>query len=389
MENRITVQLAPGKEKALERRHPWIFSGAIAKIHGQPNPGDWVEVKSSKGLLLATAYWQPGSIALRVLEFGAVNDKGAFYSKRLQAAAAYRRSLPNLISKSTNCYRLFFGEGDGIPGLVVDVYGSHAIMQAHQWGIWQDRHLIAQKLIGINGIAAVFFKSQETLHSKEVVDEYLIGERREEVFVENGHQFLVDWEGGQKTGFFLDQRDSRQLLSTYAPGKKVVNTFCYTGGFSIYALAAGARQVISVDVSAAAMSLTDQNAQLTGKAQNHQSITADVFDFLKSQPADVDVLILDPPAFAKSRKVTHNAMQGYKRLNAMGMEKIVPGGYLFTYSCSQHINRELFTNTVRSAAMEVGRTMRLVAHLQQPADHPSNLYHPEGEYLKGLLIQLE
>lgn len=386
---RPVAYLAPGKEKSLQRRHPWIFSGAVARFDRQPEEGDWVEVRSHKGEVLATASWQRGSIALRVLEFGAIPDTEEFFARRLGDARNYRLSLPGLLGDHTNTYRLFFGEADGIPGLVVDVYGSHAVLQAHQWGVWQHKETIAKALTQLDaGITAVYDKSRESLHSKEIRDGYLIGSRTEEKFLENGFRFEVDWEKGQKTGFFLDQRDNRQLLLPYSKDKKVVNTFCYTGGFSVYALAGGAKEVISVDVSATAMELTDRNVALAKGTDRHTGVTSDVFDFLKQSPADIDVLVLDPPAFAKSRNVTHNAIQGYKRLNAMGMEKIKPGGFLFTFSCSQHITRELFLNTVRAAAMESGRPMRLVQHLQQPADHPSSLYHPEGEYLKGLVVQL-
>ena len=414
------IVLRPGKEESLRRFHPWIFSGAIDPKRSPQGlqEGDTVSVHAANGDFLAVGQLQIGSIAVRVLSFEPEPIDEAFYRRRLAEALRLRRAL-NLVRPDRQIYRLVHGEGDHLPGLVIDIYGDTAVMQAHAVGVHLHRHLIAaalqqayaeaQKAATPEAAASfhlqnIYYKSESTLPYKAEVDkrnEYLFGgpqaasegaaasESRE-----NGLVFLPNWEEGQKTGFFIDQRDNRALVGRFAKDRRVLNMFCYTGGFSVYALAGGAVQVDSVDASARAMALTDAHVQAnfggTPVAARHRSFTQDAFDFLDKMEKDAyDLIVLDPPAFAKHRDVLHQALQGYRKLNAKAFEKIAPGGWLFTFSCSQAVDKEHFRQAVFSAAAASGRRVRIVQMLSQGADHPINIYHPEGEYLKGLLLYVE
>lgn len=395
----IQIYLKPGKEVPVLRFHPWIFSGAIARIDGQPEDGDVVEVYDRSKQLLGVGHFHHGSIAVRLLSFGAANIlERDFWTRRLQQALLVRRTaLPG--DASSDCFRLVHGEGDGLSGLVVDVYGPVAVVQCHSIGMHRQRSLIAEALQEVLGdtLQAIYDKSYESLPPKYAENQqnsYLwsaTGTPPEDFVVhENGVAFRVNWITGQKTGFFLDQRDNRLLLSRYAPGKTVLNTFCYTGGFSCYALRAGATLVHSVDVSAKAMELTAQNVELNAPfSGQHEGFTEDVLRFLKNEGPNYEVMIVDPPAYAKSMEKRHNAVQGYKRLNEAALRRVAPGGILFTFSCSQVIDRELFYHTIAAAAMEVGRSVRVLHHLTQGPDHPVSLFHPEGSYLKGLVLFVE
>ena len=391
------IILKPGKEESLRRFHPWVFSGAIAKVEGETlEEGDKAQVYSAQGDFLGVGHAQVGSISLRVLAFEPVAIDAGFYRRRIRQALELRRKL-NLVRPDNDTFRLIHGEGDSLSGLVVDIYGNTAVMQAHSPGMHLDRELIADALkkecAGL--VEKVYDKSENTLPFKaelEAQDGYLVGKRGEErpVAVENGLKFYPDWEEGQKTGFFIDQRDNRALVERYAAQKRVLNMFCYTGGFSLYALRAGAREVVSVDSSEKAVELTRQNVALNfGKRAKHQAVACDAFDYLREHGKDFDLMILDPPAFAKHRNVLHQALQGYRKLNAIAFKNIAPGGILFTFSCSQAVSRQDFRLAVFSAAAQSGRNVRILHQLSQPADHPVNLYHPEGEYLKGLVLYVE
>lgn len=390
-----TVVLSRGKEESLDRFHPWVFSGALRSLPDDLEEGCVVRVATSDGRLVGTGHYQIGSIAVRVLAFGdtAIDDK--FYKSRLSDAYRLRKAL-NLSRTDNTAYRLVHGEGDFVPGLVVDVYGHTAVLQAHSVGIHHARNIIAEALVSLEGaeIRNVFYKSETTLPFKaslDPVNDYIIGKYENDEAVENGLRFHIDWLKGQKTGFFLDQRDNRQLLRSLSSGRKVLNTFCYTGGFSVYALAGGAVSVDSVDSSAKAISLTDENVSLNfGQDVRHRSFAEDAFKFLDNMKQDeYDLIVLDPPAFAKHRSALRNALRGYRRINARAIERIAPGGILFTFSCSQAVNREQFRLAVFSAAASTGRKVRILHQLTQPADHPVNIYHPEGEYLKGLVLYVE
>lgn len=388
------VILNSGKEHSLKRFHPWVFSGAIKKIEQEVKDGDLVEVYSAKNEFLATGHYQQGSIAVRILSFEKKEINHDFWVDKIKQAFNFRTLINLSDNKQTNVYRLIFAEGDNLPGLIVDYYNGTAVFQAHSVGMYLARNKITDALKEVMGskLTAVYDKSAETLPDRaatEAKNGYLFGSSTSGQVIENNNKFKIDWEGGQKTGFFVDQRDSRKLLADYVKNKTVLNTFCYTGGFSVYALNGGAKMVHSVDSSKKAMELTDLNVSSNEKSSNHESFTADVFSFLKDIDDKYDVIILDPPAFAKSRHVTHNAVQGYKRINMEAMKKIKKGGILFTFSCSQVISRPLFTNTVIAAAIEAGRTAKIIHHLSQPADHPINIFHPEGEYLKGLVLYIE
>lgn len=385
--------LNKGKEQSLLRRHPWVFSGAVKKAEEGLQEGDPVEVYSSQNQLLGVGHYQPGNISVRLLEFGPATFDNDFWQRKIEQAYALRKELGLIDNRETSAYRLVFAEGDGLPGLIVDVYGSTAVLQAHSLGMWRVRQQIADAVVAVSEgqINAVYDKSGETLPAglADAGNGYLIGEGGGyDVVMENKVRFKVDWIGGQKTGFFLDQRENRALLGQYAKGKRVLNTFCYTGGFSVYALEAGATEVHSVDVSAKAVALTDENVLLNSGAERHQSFAMDTFVFLKEKGADYDIIILDPPAFAKRMNVRHNALMGYKRLNYEAMRHIRPGGLLFTFSCSGVVDKLLFQNTVMAAAIEANRPVRVLHQLSQPADHPYSIYHPEGEYLKGLVLQV-
>ncbi|RDC63194.1 class I SAM-dependent rRNA methyltransferase [Adhaeribacter pallidiroseus] len=395
MTDRIQIILHAGKEQSLKRFHPWVFSGAIKKMTGVPQDGDTVEVYSSRNEFLGVGHYQKGSITVRVISFEPTLTDATFWRRKIQQAYNYRQVLGFIDNPHTNVYRLVFAEGDGLPGLIIDVYGDTAVMQAHSLGIYRALALIAQALQEVYGqsLKNIYDKSAETLHLQDTgapLNSYLLGSGEEaRIVTENANSFFVDWITGQKTGFFIDQRENRQLLATYAAGKSVLNTFCYTGGFSVYALNAGATLVHSVDSSKKAIELTDRNAALNHAGARHASFAVDTFSFFKNQPQPYDIIILDPPAFAKHHNVRHNAVMGYKRLNAEALKQIKPGGILFTFSCSQAVDRYLFNNTIMAAAIEAGRNIKIMHHLSQPADHPVSMYHPEGEYLKGLVLFVE
>lgn len=381
------VQLKKGREFSVNRFHPWIFSGAIEKMSDSLRDGQWVEVTDYRHVVLAYGHYQKGSITVRVVSFGPAQPNEHFWNEKLSRALAVRKAsfLPN---EETNCFRLVHAEGDGLPGLVIDFYNGVAIVQAHSAGMHADCHEIATALreVFAESLTAIYFKS--AAKEAPVEGEYLWGMGAiPHVVKEHGQKFLVDWEGGQKTGFFLDQRKNRKLVGEFSKGKKVLNTFCYTGGFSVYALAQGARLVHSVDASEKAIALTRKNLELNQFDSNlHQCYAEDTFDFFKRKQEQYDLIILDPPAFAKHKDARHQAMKGYQRLNAEAMNVINAGGILFTFSCSQVVDRQLFYDTVVSAAIQTGREIKVLHHLSQPADHPVSIYHPEGEYLKGLVL---
>jgi 23S rRNA (cytosine1962-C5)-methyltransferase len=391
--NKPEVKLKKGKEQSLLRGHPWVFSGAIANDTQHTKAGVWVDVLDYKGGFLGSGHFAKGSIAVRIMSHTPIKTVEEFYAEKLQKAINHRLNTGIFSLPKTNLWRLVFGEGDGMPGLIIDQYGDTLVIQTHSEGVHLDLPIIVSALQSLKNVnfTAIYNKSADALQSKTMKAEngYLFGESANNAVKEYGHNFLVDWEGGQKTGFFIDQRENRRLVGQYAKNKKVLNAFCYTGGFSIYALDAGAKEVHSVDISAKAMELTAQNASLSANEKNHHAVTADVFDYLKNMDDDFDMVVLDPPAFAKSKHTTHNAVQGYKRINAMAMKKIKPGGLLFTFSCSQNISAKLFEDTIRAAAIEVGRPCRIIHRLTQPADHPVNIFHPEGEYLKGLALAVD
>ena len=391
----IKVILRPGKEEPLRRFHPWVFSGAIGRIDGEPADGDVVEVFDKKGNRMGAGHFHHGSIAVRILSFEPADlQNRAFWEGKLAEAKRVRET--SLEAPARHAYRLVHGEGDGLPGLVVDIYGATAVVQCHSIGMHRQQELIAEALRNVYGgsLHAVYDKSRESLPPNYAVgqtDGYIWSQGKtpdsEAIVTEHGIRFKVNWETGQKTGFFLDQRDNRRLLAQFVPGKTVLNAFCYTGGFSCYALHAGAASVHSVDISAKAMELTTENAALNAPYPGeHLCFTEDVMRFLKNTDRQYDVMVVDPPAFAKSLDKRHNAVQGYKRLNAAAMEKVASGGILFTFSCSQVVGRQLFYNTVVAAALEAGRKVRVLHHLTQGADHPVSLFHPEGAYLKGLVL---
>lgn len=387
------IWLNKGKDHSVLRRHPWVFSGAVRKAEEGVQEGDAVAVYSAQNEMLGLGHFQPGNIAVRLLEFGPATLDEGFWHRKVSEAYRLRKYLRLIDNKDTTAYRLVFAEGDGLPGLIVDVYGSTAVLQAHSLGMWRVRHEIATALMEVaeGRISAVYDKSRETLPAgvMDAQNGYLAGEGEgHAVVLENGVRFKVDWVGGQKTGFFLDQRENRALLGQFSEGKRVLNTFCYTGGFSVYALQAGATEVHSVDISAKAVALTDENVALNVGADRHQSFAMDTFVYLKERGADYDMIILDPPAFAKRMNVRHNALMGYKRLNFEAMRHMRPGGLLFTFSCSGVVDKQLFQNTVMAAAIEAGRPVKVLHQLSQPADHPYSLYHSEGEYLKGLVLQV-
>lgn len=405
------------KEESLLRFHPWVFSGAIKKVvldknypYDEIQEGEIVLVRSSEGKVLGVGHWQIGSIAVRILEFGVSELPNDFWVKRLQAAYEVREKLGLVQIESqkskaksqkseyiNNCYRLIHGEGDFLPGLIIDIYDDTAVVQAHSVGMHCHRLEIAEAIIKVvPAVKNVYYKSEGTLPYKapipeeEKKDGYLIGGETSCIATENGLQFGIDWLRGQKTGFFLDQRENRALLERYAKGKDVLNMFCYTGGFSVYALRGGAKKVVSVDVSEKAIELVKRNVELNfPDCKNHEAYAAEAFDFLEKNKNEYDLIVLDPPAFAKHRDAVKNALQGYKRLNAKAFQQIRPGGILFTFSCSQAIDKDMFRLAVFSAAAMSGRKVRILHQIHQPQDHPINIYHPEGEYLKGLVLWVE
>lgn len=389
------VILKTGKEESILRHHPWVFSGAISKMEPEIEEGEIVEVFSNKGDKLATGHYQIGSIAVRILEFGHEPLPDNFFDQRLLSAFQLRRAL-NLIRKDNNCYRLIHGEGDFLPGLVVDIYGDTAVMQAHSPGMHFERMKIADSLVSLPeaGIRNVFYKSDTTLPYKANLGQengYLIGKYDGCLALENGLQFNIDWLKGQKTGFFIDQRENRKLLEHFSKGRDVLNMFCYTGGFSVYALRGEANKVVSVDSSSKAIELTEANVNLNFPGDNrHIAIADDAFKYLQNINRDeFDLIILDPPAFAKHRSALKNGLIGYRKLNLKAFEKIRKGGIIFTFSCSQVVTKEMFRLAVFTAASQSGRKVRILHQLTQPADHPVDISHPEGEYLKGLILYVE
>ena len=394
------IYLKRGKEESLLRFHPWIFSGAIHHTDNGIEEGDVVRVLSEKGDFIAVGHYQQGSIAVRVLTFNDVDIDDRYWESRLQSALDLRQSIGLADCPNTDAYRLVHGEGDLMPGLIIDVYKQTAVMQAHSIGMHLARHQIAQALqkVMANRIAHIYYKSDTTLSFVDPENGFLLGGSNDNIATENGMRFYVDWLKGQKTGFFVDQRENRALLEKYAKGRRVLNMFCYTGGFSFYAMRGGAQLVHSVDSSAKAIELTKRNVELNFPGDpRHQAYCEDAFKFLESiggkersgSQSSYDLIILDPPAFAKHRGALHNALKGYTRLNQKAFEKIERGGILFTFSCSQVVTKDNFRNAVFTAAALAKRKVRILHQLHQPADHPINIYHPEGEYLKGLVLYVE
>ncbi len=390
------VYLKPGKEESLKRFHPWVFSGAIARIDGQPEEGEVVEIYTSHNEFIAKGHFQIGSIAVRVLSF--LQDEAIdadFWKRKLAIALDMRQSIGIANRKDNDTYRLVHGEGDNLPGLVIDIYNRTAVMQAHSAGMHLDRMAIADALYEVmeGRIDNIYYKSETTLPFKADLypeNGFLRGGSTDNIATEYGLKFYIDWLKGQKTGFFVDQRENRALLERYASGRSVLNMFCYTGGFSVYAMRGGARMVHSVDSSAKAIDLTNKNIALNFPDDTrHTAYAEDAFKYLDHMGDRYDLIILDPPAFAKHRDALRNALQGYRRLNAKVFEKIQPGGILFTFSCSQAVNKDQFRTAVFTAAAQSGRNVRILHQLTQPADHPVNIYHPEGEYLKGLVLYVE
>lgn len=395
MDSFIRVILKSGKGQSVMRLHPWVFSGAIEKIKGKPEEGDVVEIYSHEGEFLAIGHYQIGSIAVRIFSFRQVQPDLSFWQKKMQNAYDLRTTLGLTGNGHTSVYRLVNGEGDGMPGLIIDYYNGVAVIQSHSIGMYRLRDIFAGILKGIykDRLVSMYDKSENTIPPKAglgVKDEFIFGNRSNIEVLENGYRFSIHVDSGQKTGFFIDQRENRDLLSRYVNGKNVLNMFCYTGGFTVYALMGGAPLVHSVDSSVQAIELTNQNVGLnldtTGR---HQAFTAEAFGFLNDIRDRYDVIILDPPAFAKHQDALNNALQAYKRLNAKAIEQIRPGGVIFTFSCSQVVTRENFRKSVFAAAANTGRHVRILHQLTQPPDHPISIYHPEGEYLKGLVLAVE
>ena len=389
------IYLKKGKDESLRRFHPWVFSGAISHADDGLDEGDIVRVIAANGEFMALGHFQIGSIAVRVLSFDDIEIDDTYWCGRLSSALEMRRSIGIADNLDNDTFRLVHGEGDNLPGLVIDCYGKTAVMQAHSVGMHLSRNTIAKCLVDVMGgrIENVFYKSETTLPFKAGLGQengFIIGGSNDNVAVENGLRFHVDWLKGQKTGYFVDQRENRLLLERYARNRNVLNMFCYTGGFSFYAMRGHAKSVDSVDSSAKAVELTDANVALNfpGDARHH-AYCEDAFKFLDSAGGKYDLVILDPPAFAKHRAALHNALKGYTRLNAKALERIKPGGILFTFSCSQVVTKDNFRNAVFTAAAVAKRNVRILHQLHQPADHPVNIYHPEGEYLKGLVLYVE
>lgn len=390
------VVLRRGRDESVRRFHPWVFSGAVQHIDEAVREGEVVKVLSHDGCFLAYGHYQVGSISVRILSFDEnLLPEGDFWFLRLSEA---RRMRETMGLKDTTCYRLVHGEGDGLPGLIIDVYGGVAVIQAHSAGMYLAKETIAAALKKLYGeeLSAVYDKSEGTAPFKaglDLHDGYIWGDTEDEsVVLENGHKFIVNWKEGQKTGFFLDQRDNRALVGQYSEGRRVLNLFCYTGGFSIYALACGADSVVSVDSSRTAIEMLERNIDVNfpDSQVNHSSVCDDAIEYLHNvEKGAFDLMIVDPPAFAKHRGALDNALRAYRRLNAAAISKVASGGYIFTYSCSQVVDRNAFYLTVFSAAASTGRRVKILRRLTQPADHPVNIYHPEGEYLKGLLLYVE
>lgn len=389
------IVLKSGKDQSLKRFHPWVFSGAIKKTYGPLNEGDLVEVYSNKDEFLGVGHYQIGSITVRIVSFEKTEPDYEFWKNKIQKAWEYRKAIGFGQNDKTNVFRLIHAEGDGLPGLIVDFYNGTAVMQMHSVGMYMIRETLVKVLREVMGglLEAVYDKSAKTLPDKAAIepeDGYLFGEKSNAEVLEYGLKFNIDWEAGQKTGFFIDQRENRLLVQHYAENRDVLNMFGYTGGFSIYALQGDAKSVHSVDASAKAIDLTNENVALNFPNEpRHEAFTADAFEYLKDIQDKYDLIILDPPAFAKHRSSLHQALQGYKRINTRAFEQIRSGGLLFTFSCSQVVSKDRFREAVFSAAAISGRTVRILHQLTQPSDHPVNIYHPEGEYLKGLVLYVE
>lgn len=394
MEVKGKVFLNKGREEALLRFHPWVFSGAVKVVEGKPVDGDIVEIYSESGLYLGSGHTSTGSIMIKVFHFGPKKPEDHFVVNKIKAAYSVRENLIFTNQTKSNAYRLVFSEGDGLPGLIIDYYNGVAVVQAHSTGmyLWREQIVAALKELYGKKLKAIYDKSQKTLSQSGFEtsgDGFWMGNAERVGIMEHGHHFMVDFRDGQKTGFFLDQRDNRKLLSQYASGRKVLNLFSYTGGYSIYALKAGASEVVSVDASGKAMQLLDENLLLNNLNPSlHKGIVADAKDYLKDMDTDFDLIVLDPPAFAKHQADRRRALQGYRYINSMAIKKAAPGGLIFTFSCSQAISNELFASMLLSSAIDAGRQVRLLHHLGHSADHPVSVFHPEGEYLKGAVLQV-
>ena len=389
------VILKSGKDQSVRRYHPWIFSGAIKKIKGEVNEGDLVIVTDNKDEFLALGHYQVGSIAVRIISFEDREINADFWKDKISKAYELRKKFNLAENPDNNVYRLVHAEGDGLPGLIIDFYNGTVVLQMHSIGMYLNKQHIVEALKEVYGgqLLAVYDKSESTIPFKSEINaknEYLFGNTGEKVVLEYGNKFKVNWEEGQKTGFFIDQRENRKLLAEYSKGRSVLNVFGYTGGFSVYAMNGGAKVVHSVDSSKLAIDLTNENIALNfNDTSRHEAFAVDAFEYLNTIDNKYDLIILDPPAFAKHQNVLHNALQGYKRLNARAIEKIKPGGIIFTFSCSQVVSKENFRKTIFTAAANTGRNVRILHQLTQPIDHPINIYHPESEYLKGLVIYVE
>jgi 23S rRNA (cytosine1962-C5)-methyltransferase len=394
MAEKVKIVLKSGKDQSVRRYHPWIFSGAIKKIYGNPVEGDIVQVFDNKDEFLAVGHYQPGSIAVRILSFRDIEPDKSFFRERIESAYKYRKSLGLTENKDSNVYRLVHAEGDDLPGLIIDYYNGVAVMQMHSVGMHRLKNEFSEILQDVLGerLIAVYDKSEGTIPFMagiKVTNEFLFGNSEPVMVTENGFKFKIDFTAGQKTGFFIDQRENRRLLGEYTEGRKVLNMFGYTGAFSVYAMK-NATLVHTVDSSASAINLANENIKLNfGKDHRHESFQVDAFEFLADIKDKYDLIILDPPAFAKHQNVLSNALQGYKRLNMKAIEQIKPGGIIFTFSCSQVVTRENFRKSVFVAAANTGRRVRILHQMSQPPDHPVNIYHPESEYLKGLVIYVE
>ena len=391
---RVRIVLKSGKDQSVRRYHPWVFSGAIKKIYGNPSEGDLVDLFDNKDNFLGTGHYAPGSIAVRILTFEQITPDIDFFRKRITKALEYRKAAGISGNPSVNVYRMVHGEGDGLPGLIIDYYNGVAVIQMHSIGFYRLRTEITSVLVELLGdqLTAVYDKSEGTIPhmaSVNATNGFLYGNSGPAIVTENGYKFKIDWTTGQKTGFFIDQRDNRKLLQDYTDSRKVLNMFGYTGGFSVYAMK-NASLVHTVDSSFSAIGMANENIKLNyGDDRRHESFQVDAFDFLNDIKNKYDLIILDPPAFAKHNNVLANALQGYKRLNIKAIEQVRPGGIIFTFSCSQVVSRENFRKSVFAAAANTGRKVSILHQLTQPADHPVNIYHPEGEYLKGFVIYVE
>lgn len=382
------IIIKKSRESSLERFHPWLFSGSIDKIEGQPKSGDLVYISNKEGQKLALGHYFNGSIAVRILSFDTSKSIDSILKEKIQIAYALRERLGLLHNTETSIYRLFHAEGDGLSGLIMDVYGSTVVIQCHTVGMYNHLEKIVEILVELYGETINIYDKSSDLIAEAKEKNYLKGEYKREVWLENGFQFDIDWEKGQKTGFFIDQRNNRQLLMKYSKDKRVANLFSYSGGFSIYAQGAGAKEVVSVDASASANEICKRNFQLNFKSE-HEAVTADAMDYIKTMSSEFDVIVLDPPAFAKHLSAKHKAIQAYKRINAQAIRHIKPNGILFTFSCSQVIDQTMFKDTITAAGIEAGRQVRILHQLTQPEDHPINLFHPESNYLKGLVLFIE